>query len=154
MIMKRTTIVFLTLFPLFLLAQHPVFVSEKMEKFLTCKPGTVERKVISYSKTTSDSAFFIAIKSAEQLEKNLFIPSTCTPNGDGLNDHVGLPENEGADQKLMIFDKDGQLLFLSSMKEQFWTGSVSPSGVYVYYLEVKLKGGEKVIQKGNITLSK
>ncbi len=154
MIMKRTTLLFLALFPLILLAQHPVFVSEKMEKFFVCKPGTVERKVISYSQTNSDSSFFIAIKNADKLEKNLFIPSSCTPNGDGLNDQVQLPDNQGAVQKLMIFDKDGQLLFLSSLKEQFWTGSASPSGMYVYYLEVKLKSGEKVIQKGNISLVK
>lgn len=144
----------LNLFPLIFLAQHSVFVTEKMEKLFTCSPGTVERKVVSYSKSSADSFYFIAIKNAAQLEKNLFIASTCTPNGDGVNDQIALPNNEGAVQKLLIFDAEGQMLFASSTKDLTWTGAISPPGTYVYYFELKLKTGEKVIQKGNITLEK
>ena len=152
--MKIFSLSILTLFSFAVSGQHSIFVTEKMNTLFTCKPGTVERKVISYSKTNSDSSYFVAIKNAANLEKNLFISATCSPNGDGVDDAIRLPENEGAVQKLMIFDAEGQMLFVSTTRELAWTGSASKSGIYVYYLEIKLKGGEKVIQKGNITLAK
>ncbi|MGB1039966.1 MAG: gliding motility-associated C-terminal domain-containing protein, partial [Flavobacteriales bacterium] len=70
----------------------------------------------------------------------LYLPSSFTPNGDGLNDEFG-PTGEQIDPKdyqFMIFNRWGEVLFSTSDVQETWTGRVNntgnllPEGVYVW----------------------
>lgn len=133
-------------------AQHPVFTSQQLEKLLSAKAGTVERKVVSYS--GKDSSQFISLKRAENLEPNMMIPAECSPDADGKNDRVAIPATGASSTLLYIFDAAGKMVFDSGTGMPAWEGLGCEQGIFVYYLELKMKNGDKVTQKGNINLVK
>ena len=88
----------------------------------------------------------------------LFVPNTFTPNKDGLND-VFLPVVACvAKYYIMIFDRNGGLVFYSDNPEIGWDGTLNgiecPSGVYTYYINYirynNLK--QELIKTGSINL--
>ena len=88
----------------------------------------------------------------------LFVPNTFTPNKDGLND-VFLPVIACvAKYYIMIYDRNGGLVFYSDNPEIGWDGSSNgiecPSGIYTYYINYvrynNLK--QELIKTGSINL--
>lgn len=88
----------------------------------------------------------------------LFVPNTFTPNKDGLND-VFLPVVACvAKYYIMIYDRNGGLVFYSDNPEIGWDGTINgiecPSGVYTYYINYirynNLK--QELIKTGSINL--
>jgi gliding motility-associated-like protein len=88
----------------------------------------------------------------------LFVPNTFTPNKDGLND-VFLPVVACvAKYYIMIYDRNGGLVFYSDNPEIGWDGSSNgiecPSGIYTYYINYvrynNLK--QELIKTGSINL--
>lgn len=90
------------------------------------------------------------------------IPNVFTPNGDGLNDYFfprqylsrGLTEF-----KMNIYNRWGQLIFeTTNLQGSGWDGKFNnmeqPVGVYVYFVEVLFKDGQKETRTGNVTLLK
>lgn len=84
--------------------------------------------------------------------------NTFTPNGDGINDYfsvsiVGL----ASFKSLKIFDRYGQLVFLTTSSTTPWDGSLNgkqlPPGTYYWLFEgINSYYGTKVTQGGSITL--
>ena len=92
------------------------------------------------------------------------VPNAFTPNDDGLND-VFVPVYEGvevAKYLMLIYDRQGRLVFKSTNPTQGWDGRDAngmdcPSGVYVYYIHHwtqmdSLEGTGQPVITGGVTL--
>ena len=88
----------------------------------------------------------------------IYVPNAFTPNGDGINDVVHVHSESIANLTFHIYDQWGELLFTSTSVQNGWDGTYKgkkePVGVYVYYLQATMNDGNKVNQKGTITLLK
>ena len=60
---------------------------------------------------------------------NIFIPSSFSPNGDGINDLFGIDGVDIIELELRIFNRWGELVFESSDKDTKWNGT-GPSGEF------------------------
>ena len=97
---------------------------------------------------------------------DVWVPNVFSPNGDGINDQVGIiagrPEVTHINT-FQIFDRWGEIVFHAEdfqpgSKEFEWNGEYrgqkAPHDVYVYWAEVELINGQTWIIKGDITLIK
>jgi gliding motility-associated-like protein len=85
---------------------------------------------------------------------SLFVPTSFTPDGNGLND-VFQPEGFGiAHYHLTVYNRWGEVVF--DRANAPWDGAMEgepqPSGVYVYQLEVTDDFGEVSQRQGTMTL--
>lgn len=96
-----------------------------------------------------------------RLDQTLYIPTSFTPNGDGLNDEFRIVgEGIGLEYyELRIFDRWGTQVFYSKNPEFGWngkssaTGELVPSGAYPYSLRYSDKSGEIRTARGQIIVS-
>jgi gliding motility-associated-like protein len=89
---------------------------------------------------------------------SIILPNAFTPNSDGLNDYFG-PLNTGAasDLQLLIYNRYGQLVFISQSNIVRWYGTMNglkqPTGIYSWRLTYTDKRtGKALIKKGNVLL--
>ena len=92
-----------------------------------------------------------------KVYKDIFIPNSFTPNGDGINDKFEILAF--SNYKLInfsIYNRWGQLLFKTSGTYNSWDGYyhglIQPVGIYVYYLEMENPKGKRISKKGTIML--
>jgi gliding motility-associated-like protein len=88
--------------------------------------------------------------------KNVYLPNTFTPNGDGVNDKFYVRSNALTNLKYFrIYDAWGQTVFETDNLSEGWDGTVAgraaPLGVYVYELQATCQNGYDVIKTGNVT---
>lgn len=89
-----------------------------------------------------------------------YIPSTFTPNGDGINEtFLPVTNNlETKDFEFYVFDKWGKLIFQSNDVNSAWDGSdfrsqkMLTSGVYTWQLKVTYESGFQVKKMGFVNL--
>ena len=86
--------------------------------------------------------------------KDIFIPSAFSPNNDGLNDTWNIPVlNIFPGFELTVFNRQGQVVYQNKNSNIPWNGKFKgepqPVGVYVYYIDLKVEGGQF---KGTLTL--
>ena len=86
--------------------------------------------------------------------QDIFIPSAFSPNNDGLNDTWNIPVlNVFPTFELTVFNRQGQVVYQNKNIPIPWNGKYKgepqPVGVYVYYIDLKLPGGQF---KGTLTL--
>jgi len=86
--------------------------------------------------------------------KDVFVPSAFTPNNDGLNDTWNIPAlNAFPGFILSVYNRYGQLVYQNKDINIPWDGKLKgqaqASGVYVYYLDLKVPGGKR---KGTVTI--
>ncbi len=115
-----------------------------------------------YTLTASTKLLGCSTTETVEVKKSCYtdIPNAFTPNGDGYNDYFfprQLLSRETATFKMQVFDRWGQLLFeTSGIEGRGWDGRYigkeQPQGVYVYRVEVTLKGNRPERYEGNITL--
>jgi gliding motility-associated-like protein len=97
---------------------------------------------------------------------NIWAPNVISSgNQDGLNDHFYLFATPGSVleiKSLQVYDRWGGLLFINehfqpNEERSGWNGSFRGkplnSGVYVWWAEVELFNGEKIIMKGDVTIA-
>lgn len=91
------------------------------------------------------------------VDKGLIIPTTFTPNGDGINDTweiIGIERYP--DNFLNIYDRWGQLVFQSTGYnfEKSWNGEIKGGKLNegVYFFEIQLRDIDKRVLNGSITL--
>ena len=93
---------------------------------------------------------------ANLLTSKLFIPNAFSPNGDGRNDVFQVFGNTINSMTMSIYDQWGELLFRSTDQAKGWNGTYKgkyePVGVYVYYVDAVLNGGQRITKKGTIDL--
>lgn len=90
---------------------------------------------------------------------SLFVPSSFTPNDDGINDLFKVYAEGVEEYRLMIFDRWGGLVFESTDPEEAWNGHgkvdenyYTENGSYVYHVRARMRDGERVDKRGTITL--
>jgi gliding motility-associated-like protein len=86
-----------------------------------------------------------------------FIPSSFTPNGDGLNDIFRpLPSGIVRTEWFKIFDRWGRMMFTSNKWLEGWNGTYNgreqPVGTYVWIIKGTDKYGEIIERKGTVIL--
>ncbi|MEX2589136.1 MAG: PKD domain-containing protein [Chitinophagales bacterium] len=101
----------------------------------------------------SDSTFiFVEVKNL------IVVPSAFTPNNDGLNDIFRIIRtlNIQSIDAFEIFNRWGQRVFFSNTEnvgwDGFFKGELQDLGVYVYKIAATTKDGDKIVEKGNLTL--
>lgn len=87
---------------------------------------------------------------------SVYIPNTFTPNGDGINDTFGVKGQEIGQFQLMVYNRWGELIFVSSDPNVQWDGKFKghdvQEGTYAYrYIAMGVNKGEKEIA-GTVTL--
>ena len=89
---------------------------------------------------------------------NLYVPNAFSPDGDGLNDLFKAKGIDITDFKMEIFDRWGDLIFVSNDISVGWNGAsknddyFSPPDVYPYRIVAKERYGELFELKGFIML--
>jgi hypothetical protein len=97
-------------------------------------------------------------KEYEICECKPFVPSAFTPNGDGLNDKIGLTYIDCKPTKLefMIVNRFGEAVFKTTDPKQKWDGihKSEPAEVGTYYYQLKVTGprNKEFFFKGDIAL--
>lgn len=91
----------------------------------------------------------------EDCDPHLFIPNAFTPNGDGLNDSFEVIALETQDFLIQIFDRWGNLVFVSQTIDNSWNGMYqgkpADEAVYVYRIEFST-GNTYKERYGTVTL--
>jgi gliding motility-associated-like protein len=87
----------------------------------------------------------------------IYFPTAFTPNGDFLNDVLKVPwANKNKLRRLSIYNRWGQLVFTTTTPGAGWDGKYKglpqPTGVYIYFLEMEGLAGQRLDQKGTVTL--
>lgn len=85
-----------------------------------------------------------------------FVPNSFTPDGDGVNDYFQIFVTEGISFTLRIFDRWGEMIFVSSTAQEGWNGTYKgnpvPNGTYVYQVEYQVANGDQLSKSGALTL--
>jgi gliding motility-associated-like protein len=97
----------------------------------------------------------------EYCSEEMWIPNAFSPDEDGWNDDFGgltsSPKKLGS-YTLMVFDRWGQLMFLSNRYEDRWNGTLNsnevPPGTYPYLLLYQFPGKNPQTKKGLVTVVK
>ena len=96
-------------------------------------------------------------------DRNIFIPNVFSPNDDGFNDRFTI-YSDGSILEVtdfQVFDRWGNQVFqkksfLPNGEQNGWDGTIrgeqAPSGVYIYFFEIKGLDGTKQLIKGDILL--
>ncbi len=91
-------------------------------------------------------------------EYTLYIPNAFTPDGDGTNDVFFAKGTYIKEFEMMIFDRWGELLYMSNSLDQGWDGTyrgiLSKEDVYVYKIKYKTNRDEVLASEGHVTLLK
>lgn len=86
----------------------------------------------------------------------IFIPSSFTPNSDGVNDVLKGYLNSNYEGNFSIFNRNGSQLYQSDINTISWNGIFQnqpcPSGIYGYVLQLKDESGKETSQTGTIAL--
>ncbi|MEL6866570.1 MAG: gliding motility-associated C-terminal domain-containing protein, partial [Bacteroidota bacterium] len=85
------------------------------------------------------------------------VRAVITPNDDGQNDEFIIRCSENVVEELRIFNRYGQLVFESDAYDDSWMGtndrnSDLPEGGYFYVLEYVNAAGQRLQEKGHITI--
>ena len=88
--------------------------------------------------------------------KEIFVPNTFTPNGDGRNDVLNVYGNYIANIEFRIFNQWGELIYFTTDISKGWDGThkgkAQPIGVYAYTLKVVLQDNTIKTKTGSINL--
>lgn len=86
----------------------------------------------------------------------VYIPSAFSPNNDGRNDHFGAIGKDITDVFMMVYNRWGNQVFISTDASYRWDGSYKGKpcepGTYFYTLTAKCRGGKPFTRKGDVTL--
>ena len=68
-----------------------------------------------------------------------YVPNSFTPNGDNINDVFQPKATDVAYYRLELYDRQGNLFFMTEDTEDSWDGTIggqpAPVGVYVWKVE-------------------
>jgi gliding motility-associated-like protein len=88
--------------------------------------------------------------------KEIFVPNTFTPNGDGRNDILKVYGNYISTMEFRIFNQWGELIYFNTDASKGWDGThkgkAQPIGVYAYTLKVVLQDNTINVKTGSINL--
>jgi gliding motility-associated-like protein len=98
----------------------------------------------------------ISLLSPDSCLKNIFVPNTFTPNGDGMNDVLYLRTINSKKILFRIYNRWGEEIFRTENLHEGWDGTYKGeklrSQVFVYQADVTFYDDSQKVQKGNLTL--
>ena len=128
--------------------QHPVHVYNEAGKFTVIL-------IVTSPEGCSDTATMERYLEI-YLNSTLFFPNVFSPNGDGLNDLFGGVGVNIDEFHMTVFDRWGKEIFKSDNFSQLWDGKMNgrdvPEGVYVFYVNARMREGGEVNRAGSVTL--
>ena len=89
---------------------------------------------------------------------NLYVPNAFTPGGDGVNDIFKAEGVDISEFKMEIYNRWGDLVFISEDIRQGWDGSrrndgyYCPADIYPYRIVAREEHGDYFELKGHVTL--
>ncbi len=100
------------------------------------------------------------IEFGSQCPTAIYIPTAFTPNGDGTNDFFEVSAFDVTSYELQIFDRWGNLVFITQDEDYFWDGRFkgeqAAGGVYVWIIKYSgfdvVGDGISKTEKGTVTL--
>jgi gliding motility-associated-like protein len=116
---------------------------------------------VSYGGKNVPAMFYNASSTSNRIDfiqkPYLFVPNAFTPNDDQLNDTWNIRDIFIKDYKLSIYDKWGQAIFITTDKNEQWTGKLSsgayaPADVYIYMITYTGYDNSSQTIKGNVTI--
>ncbi len=117
---------------------------------------TTYTAIASYGKCKEDARVFVDVFLPGCIDKDVFIPNTFTPNGDGQNDILFVRGLKVDVVYFAVYNRWGELVFETNDKTKGWDGiyrsKPADVGVFGWYLKVKCFNGEETFKKGNVTL--
>ncbi|MBP6184837.1 MAG: gliding motility-associated C-terminal domain-containing protein [Saprospiraceae bacterium] len=124
---------------------------------------TVTVQVLTVEGCPGNDALQLTLQSVEPELKDLFIPNSFSPNGDGINDLFTIYGNASISfvRNLAIYDRWGNSLYFredlnindpSQGWDGLFRGRMMDPGVYVYFFEVVFTDSSVRIFKGDVTL--
>jgi gliding motility-associated-like protein len=98
----------------------------------------------------------ISLFSPDSCLKNIFVPNTFTPNGDGMNDILYLRTINSKKILFRIYNRWGEEIFRTENLHEGWDGTykgekLKPQ-VFVYQADVTFYDDSQKVQRGNLTL--
>jgi gliding motility-associated-like protein len=116
-------------------------------------PYQVSLKVSSDSPMAQET---LSILPPDSCLKNIFIPNSFTPNGDGLNDFVYLRTINSKKILFRIYNRWGEEIFRTDDLHTGWDGTykgekLTPQ-VFIYQADVTFYDDSHQVKKGNLTL--
>jgi gliding motility-associated-like protein len=97
-----------------------------------------------------------AVNGTTTYSREVFIPNSFTPNGDGLNDVLKAYGTGIKSIRMMIFNQWGQKVFEGNDPNNGWdgkhNGKDAATGVYMYMATIVLHDGQELNKKGSINL--
>jgi gliding motility-associated-like protein len=116
---------------------------------ITFRPYFIGQDSLKYKicdKEGDCSAATVYFNVQNEGDLSVFVPAGISPNGDGLNDYLIIPELDSYNQiQIKIINKWGQLVYENSNYENNWdgrankgpmAGSILPVGTYYYLITV------------------
>jgi len=89
-------------------------------------------------------------------QARIFVPTAFTPDGDGLNDEFIYKADLLTSVIFTIYNRWGELIFSTDELDKGWDGTynalVSPSGIYLFKLEVEDELGNAFTRTGSFRL--
>jgi gliding motility-associated-like protein len=106
-----------------------------------------------------DDTLIAHFKEKELIPQVVYVPSSFTPNGDGLNDEFFVFHSETViNGDYLIFNRWGEEIFKSNKLENSWDGRLHgnpmPEGVYMLVVNYYLKENYKETIQSAITLTR
>lgn len=119
------------------------------------KPTTYTA-VASQGACSEKATILVEAYTAGCIEKDVFVPNTFTPNGDGQNDLLYVRGLKVDIIYFAVYNRWGEMVFETTDKTKGWDGIYkgrpADVGVFGWYLKVKCLNGEETFKKGNVTL--
>ncbi len=114
--------------------------------------------VILIANNSSGCVDTISQKIIVNNNKDLFIPTTFTPNTDGMNDVFRVRGNNFQVNEMKIYDQWGTLIYQTDTSKPTWDGTSNgelvQNGTYVYRIHLTIKNNEEQVLTGAITVIK
>ena len=124
------------------------------------EPHYVVRQPGNYSVTATNSCYSHSgdIDIAyEPCAQELWVPNSFTPDGDGLNDRfvpVFSYPDEVEQFEMMVYDRWGSMVFLTTDLNAGWDGGDKPEGMYVWVIRYKTALEGMRVAKGSVMLGR
>lgn len=118
--------------------------------------GTFCYTLIAFNTLGCSNTVTKCVKIKDSIASTFFVPNSFTPNGDGLNDVFKVRGKNINMNLFSIYDRFGQLLFMTDDVTTGWDGSYKGTpcdlGIYFYLIHYSDAEGNGKIEKGDITL--
>ena len=120
-------------------------------RFVVRQPGIYSVTATNFCYSHSDDIDI----AYEPCAQELWVPNSFTPDGDGLNDRfvpVFSYPGEVEQFEMMVYDRWGSMVFLTTDLHTGWDGGDKPEGVYVWVIRYKTALEGMRVEKGNVVV--